>query len=180
MESLKDFTIKFIDIIIGIVLGFGFQSWANITETWQYVAFFFAYLTVVDYWIDYIPTVRKFPPKSEIDLLGDIAILFLMFLLIYATQFTVTYFLIVYAIFRIVDDLWMTHIRYQYQLSNRDKLFFNTWFIFGSIECLVAILLVVLISIFHFAPLMIFAIFVIFRIIMRVLGSLRYKSFNFS
>lgn len=166
--------------MIGIVLGLGFQSWANIDNAWQYIAFFFAYLSIIDYWIDYIPTIRKFPPKNEIDLLADVGILFLMFLLIYATGFTITYFLIVYGVFRLVDNIWMARIRYQYDLSDRDKLFFNTWLIFGSIEGLIALALIILTAIFQLVPLMILVIFIIFRIIMRVFASIRYKSFNFS
>jgi len=180
MENLKQFTLKFIDIMIGIVLGLGFQSWSNIHDTWQYIAFFFAYLSIVDYWIDYIPTIRKFPPKNEVDLLADVGILFLMFLLIYATQFTIIYFLIVYAVFRLVDNIWMARIRYQYSLNSRDKLFFNTWLVFGSIEGLVALALISLSAIFHLMPLLILVIFIIFRLLMRILASFRYKSFNFS
>ena len=43
---MKDFSLKFIDIMIGVVLGLGFQWWPLLQEPWQYVAFIFVYLNI--------------------------------------------------------------------------------------------------------------------------------------
>ena len=38
--------------MVGVVLGLGFQWWPLLKEPWQYTAFIFVYLDIVDYWID--------------------------------------------------------------------------------------------------------------------------------
>src|SRR3989344_4227887 len=131
---MKGFVLKFIDIMIAIILGLGFQWWPNLIEPWQYVAFFFAYFSIVDYWIDYIPALKKYPPKSEVGLLADILVLFSMFLLIYSAQKNIAYFFIAFIVFRAVDFVWMWRIRREYALSEKDIIFFNTWLTFEIIE----------------------------------------------
>jgi hypothetical protein len=92
--GIKNFSVKFIDMMIGIVLGLGLQWWVNLESTWQYVAFVFCYFDITDYWIDYGPSLKKFPPKREIDVFLDVAIAFSLFFYIYTTQVSVFYFLI--------------------------------------------------------------------------------------
>lgn len=64
---IRDFGVKFVDIVLGVILGLGFQWWPMLHEPWQYVAFVFVYLNLIDFWIDYTPAMKKYPLKSEID-----------------------------------------------------------------------------------------------------------------
>lgn len=176
---MKHFALKFIDIMIGIVLGLGFQWWPELHEPWQYAAFFFAYLSIIDYWIDYTPALRKFPPKSEVDLMADVGILFTMFLLIYAAQLTIVYFLTVFAIFRAIDLVWMLRIRYEYVLGAADRIFFDTWFRFEIIEAAVAGVAAGLTLNFGWPAATILIAFIVFRITMRALASFTYKKVHF-
>lgn len=174
---MKDFALKFIDIMIGIVLGLGFQWWDNLHEPWQYIAFFFAYLSVIDYWIDYNPVVKKFPPKNELSLITDVGVLFSMFLLIYSAQKTLAYFFIAFAVFRIADIFWLLRVKHDFTLPKSEKIYFDTWIIFELIEAIVAIGLLIA---FQYPPLMVILVFIIFRIGMRVAASFRYKSVHFA
>lgn len=177
---MKAFVLKFIDIMIAIVLGLGFQWWPYLNEPWQYAAFFFAYFSIVDYWIDYVPALKKYPPKTEVGLLADILLLFSMFLLIYSAQKSAVYFLSAFAAFRIVDIFWMGRIRYEYALFEQDKIFFNTWLIFEIIEAAVALGAAALTKIFLLQPLSILLLFISFRIVMRILASFKYKKIHFA
>ena len=69
--------------MIAVVLGLGFQWWPALTEPWHYIAFIFVYVDIVDYWMDYGPSLKKFPPKREIDIILDILIMFALFLYIF-------------------------------------------------------------------------------------------------
>lgn len=177
---MKAFVLKFIDTMMAIVLGLGFQWWPGLVESWQYAAFFFAYFSIVDYWIDYTPALKKYPPKSEIGLLADILLLFSMFLLIYAAQKSAIYFLSAFAVFRMVDMIWMARLRYEYILHEADKIFFNTWFVFETIEAIVALGFVVFMINFDAPPLSVLLVFITFRIVMRVAASFRYKKVHFA
>src|SRR5262245_26927094 len=133
---MKNFSLKFIDILIGIVLGLGFQWWPLFEYPWQYVAFIFAYFDIVDYWIDYSPSLKQFPPKREIDVMLDLSIMFILFLYIYASLLSVTYFLGVFIIWRILDYFWLLSSRYEYSPVGTDKLFVDTWLRFNIFEAL--------------------------------------------
>src|SRR5687768_14211625 len=99
---MKNFSLKFIDIMIGIVLGLGFQWWIILQQPWQYIAFVFVYFDIVDNWIDYSHSLKKFPPKREIDVFLDLSIMFVFFLYIYTTQLTIVYFLITFIVFKVL------------------------------------------------------------------------------
>lgn len=176
---MKNFSLKFIDIMIGIVLGLGFQWWIALEYPWQYLAFIFVYFDIVDYWIDYSPSLKKFPPKREIDVFLDLSIMFSLFLYIYTTQLTITYFLTVFIIFRALDYLWLWSSRQEYSPTGIDKLFVNTWMQFNLIEAVAAGILIVLFSMFSLQPLIVILIFITFRILMRVMASLQYKKIHF-
>ncbi len=177
---MKQFVLKFIDIMIAIILGLGFQWWPNLVEPWQYVAFFFAYFSTVDYWIDYVPALKKYPPKTEIGLLADILVLFSMFLLIYSAQKSITYFFVAFALFRAVDFIWMWRIRREYTLFANDTIFFNTWLKFEGVEALVALGFAAFAANFSTQALYLLLGFVVFRIVMRILASFRYKKIHFA
>ena len=100
---MKGFALKFLDIMIGIILGLGFQWWPNLVESWQYIAFIFVYLDIIDYWIDFLPALRKFPPEAELDWFLEVGIMFFLFLFIYTTQTTIGYFLWSFFGFRIIS-----------------------------------------------------------------------------
>jgi len=177
---MKSFSLKFIDILIGIVLGLGFQWWPILQYPWQYIAFIFAYFDIVDYWIDYSPSLKKFPPKREIDVMLDIAIMFVLFLYIYATQLTTTYFLTVFIIWRVLDYLWLLSSKHEYHPTGTDKLFVDTWMRFNLIEAAISLCLIGGAVLFHIQALTIIIVFIAIRIIVRVLASLRYKKVHFT
>lgn len=177
---MKDFALKFIDIMIGIVLGLGFQWWPNLHEPWQYLAFIFVYLDIIDYWIDYSPALKKFPPKSELDLMIDIGIMFSLFLFIYATQLTLVYFLTVFVVFRLFDTVWLFRAKYQYSPITQDKIFIDTWTRFNSAEIIFSVILIFIARWSSFDPLQMLSIFIILRVITRILASLQYKRVHFA
>lgn len=176
---MKSFSLKFIDIMIGIVLGLGFQWWVALESSWQYIAFIFVYFDIVDYWIDYSPSLKKFPPKREIDVFLDLSIMFILFLYIYTTQLTIIYFLTTFIIFKILDYLWLWSSKQEYKPTGSDKLFVDTWMWFNLFEAIISGILIILVSSIYLEPLTAILIFVIFRIITRVFASFRYKKVHF-
>lgn len=177
---MKNFSLKFVDIMVGVVLGLGFQWWPLLQHPWQYIAFIFAYLDIVDYWIDYSPSLKKFPPKREIDVLLDVGIVFAIFLYIYATQLTIVYFLITFAVFRILDYFWLLSSKYEYHPSDTDKLFVDTWLRFNLIETIATTAFAAYILITTLSPLIAIMVFIAFRAVMRVMASLQYKRIHFA
>src|SRR3989338_7383404 len=97
------FSLKFIDIMIGVILGLGFQWWAELNLTWQYIAFVFVYLNLIDYWIDYAPTLKKYPFKNQLDIFLHTAIIFAMFFLVYTPQKSIQIFLLAFIFYRLTD-----------------------------------------------------------------------------
>lgn len=177
---IRDFSLKFIDIMIGVILGLGFQWWPNLHEAWQYIAFIFVYIDIVDYWIDYEPALKKFPPRNEIELLLDVGIMFSLFLFIYATQLSILYFLVSFILFRVVDTLWLVRVKFQYQPTHTDKVFVDTWTRFNVIEIAAALLMAILVPAFSIEALPILIGFIVFRTFMRVLASFQYKKVHFA
>lgn len=176
---MKNFSLKFIDIMIGIVLGLGFQWWIFLQHPWQYIAFIFVYLDIVDNWIDYSPSLKKFPPKREIDVFLDLSIMFSFFLYIYSTQLTITYFLTTFIIFKILDYFWLWSSEREYKPTGIDKLFLDTWMRFNIFEAIITGILIVVTLLFSIQPLIILITFITIRIFTRVLASLRYKKIHF-
>lgn len=176
---MKNFSLKFIDIMVGIVLGLGFQWWPDLQYPWQYIAFIFVYFDIIDYWIDYAPSLKKFPPKREVDVLLDLSIMFALFLYIYTTELTIIYLLSAFVIFKVLDYVWLLSSKIEYNPTGIDKLFVDTWMLFNLTEAAFSIMLIVLSYTFNFEPLTTTLIFIVFRIIMRVLASFRYKKVHF-
>ncbi|HEY4523268.1 MAG TPA: hypothetical protein VJK04_00125 [Candidatus Paceibacterota bacterium] len=177
---MKNFSLKFIDIMVGIVLGLGFQWWPNLQTPWQYIAFIFVYLDIVDYWIDYSPSLKKFPPKKEINVMLDVSIMFALFLYIYSTQLTIIYFLTAFVVFIALDYFWLLSSRHEYHPTGTDKLFVDTWIRFNLVEIFIAIALIILVMVFHVLPLAVLIIFIVARLITRALASWRYKKVHFA
>ncbi len=177
----KDFSIKFIDILIGMVLGLGFQWWPSLQQPWQYLAFIFVYVDIVDYWIDYAPSLKKFPPKREIDIILDMGIMFALFLYIYSTsQMTVEYFLGTFILFRILDFLWLLSSKSEYKPKGDDALFVNTWLKLNLTEALITGLIIVVAIAVPIPPFAVVVGFIIFRIITRIFASWKYKKIHFT
>lgn len=177
---MKNFSLKFLDIMMGLVLGLGFQWWTSLKEPWQYIAFLFVYLDIVDYWIDYGPSLKKFPPKREIDVFLDVAIMFSLFLYIYSTQLTIVYFINSFILLRVLDLLWLLSSKKEYQPVGTDGKFINTWLRFDLVEVVVSLLFVALAINLAFSSLTLIIFFIIFRVIMRILASLQYKKVHFT
>ena len=171
-------TLKFFDIMIGVVLGLGFQWWPNLVEPWQYAAFIFVYVDLVDYWIDYSSALRRFPPKRELGIMLDVAIIFTMFLYIYSTQLSIFEFLLCFMAFKIVDVLGLLRTRFEHRPTGRDRLFVHTWILTNLIDIVFAVALYLIAGYVLSAPL-ILAAFVTIRIATRILSSYRYREVYF-
>lgn len=179
-ENFQTFSLKFIDIMVGVVLGLGFQWWPDLKEPWQYIAFFFVYINLIDYWIDYSPTLKQFPPRRELDIITHLFTVFTMFLLVYATRGTATSFFITFIVFRLADLWWLWEIRRTYKMKPEEAIFVNTWFWFGGIEMVGSGLLFLMVGpLAFFHPLVAIIVFVAFRTGTRVFASLRYKKVFF-
>src|SRR3989344_5712782 len=140
---MKEFSSKLLDIMIGVILGLGFQWWPDLKESWQFVAFVLVYFLIIDYWIDTASALKKFPPKRELDIIIDVALMFSFFLLIFSTKNSIAYFLIAFILFRILDIFWILRAKSEYQIANHDNLVMNTWFLADFIESVAALALLV-------------------------------------
>jgi hypothetical protein len=173
--NIKNFSTKFIDIMIGIILGLGFQWWPNLKEPWQYVAFIFVYLDVVDYWVDYGPSLKKFPPKKEIDVLLDLAICFSLFLYIYSTQYTVVYFIMALGLVKIFDFIWLLSSKLEYKPDGFNLKYLDTWMFTDGLEIMISAIIVLIASVVSLPSLSILIVFILARLGMRIYASFGYK-----
>lgn len=176
---MKNFSLKFLDIMIGIILGLGFQWWPELSEPWQYVAFIFVYLDIIDYWIDYGPSLKKFPPKREIDVFLDVAIMFALFFYIYTTQLSILYFLTSFLGLRVLDYFWLLSSKKEYQPTGTDGTFVDAWLKFNIIESVVTLSIICLALKTEISSLYLLITFIIIRILVRILASFKYKKIHF-
>lgn len=165
--------------MIGIVLGLGFQWWPVLTEPWQYVAFIFVYLDIIDYWIDYGPSLKKFPPKREIDIFLDVAIMFTLFLYIYTTQLSILYFLTSFVGFIVLDYLWLLSSKNEYHPTRTDGVFVDAWLKFNIVELVVTLGIILLAINTALSSLYLLILFIVIRIFIRILASFKYKKVHF-
>ena len=161
--------------MIGVILGLGFQWWTELKEPWQFAAFIFVYLDIVDFWIDYGPALKKFPPKKELDVFLDLAICFSLFLYIYSTQHSVIYFIMAFGLLRIFDFIWLYSSRAEYKPAGFDKKYLDTWMLIDGIEVAISAVIILLSSLFNFSPLIVLLVFIATRIAMRIFASISYK-----
>ena len=180
MSRLSNVSLKFVDIMIGVVLGLGFQWWPNLIEPWQYVAFIFVYIDLVDYWIDYSSALKAFPPKRELNIMLDVAVIFMMFLYIYSTQLTMLYFLLSFAAFRVVDTLSLARTSHEYHPTGRERRFVRAWITMNAIELLYTAVLLAVVFKSNLAALTMLGLFIALRIGTRVYASLQYKKVYFT
>jgi hypothetical protein len=176
---MNNFSLKFIDVMIGMVLGLGFQWWPELHEPWQYIAFIFAYIDVVDYWIDYGPSLKKFPPKYSRDVFLDIAIMFTLFLYIFSTQHTIQYFLISFISWRVLDTLWLVSSRAEYHPKKGDKLSVDTWIRMDLLESVLSIILLIVAVVVPLSSLIALLLFIVYRVSIRFIASSKYNMVYF-
>lgn len=161
--------------MVGIILGLGFQWWENLREPWQYIAFIFVYIDITDFWIDYGPALKKFPPKKEIDVFLDLAICFSLFLYIYSTQFSVAYLIAAFGLVKVFDFVWLLSSKLEYGLSVFDKKYINTWMVTNGVEIVLSALIMFISVIINASSLAILVAFIVMRVGARVLASYNYK-----
>ena len=177
--GIKNFSLKFIDIMIGIVLGLGFQWWPELKEPWQHLAFIFAYISIIDYWIDYSPMLRKYPPHHELELMIDMGILFSLFLFIYGAHLSLIYFLSAFILSRVLDILWLWRIKREFVLGS-DNRFTNTWICFDMVEILASAILIFLSFKNSYSSLTVLIIFIAMRLVTRIAASFIYRKAHFT
>ena len=176
-SPLATVSLKFIDIMVGVILGLGFQWWPNLIFPWQYLAFVFSYVDIVDYWIDYSPALKKFPPKKEVDVFIDVAIMFAIFLYVYSTQLGLTSFLLAYLFFCFIDSLWLLRAKHEYPQLKSSNSFITTWLKLNAMQIAYTLLLLFLSSLIF--PFFLLLTFIGLRIGTRILASLGYRRFYF-
>lgn len=178
-NDLREFSLKFADIMIGIILGLGFQWWTELHQTWQYIAFIFVYLNLIDYWVDYSPVLRRYPFRREIDVLLHFAIIFMMFYLIYSVLLSVTALIVAFVIYRLIDLIWLWRLFRSYRISETDRPFLRGWAIFESIEAACLLIVALLIHAEVVDAMIGLSIFIGLRIISRIATSWFYNSIYF-
>jgi predicted neutral ceramidase superfamily lipid hydrolase len=175
------FGLKFIDVMIGVILGLGFQWWPQLTSTWQYIAFIFVYLNLIDYWIDYSPTLKQYPLKNQFDVILHTAIMFAMFFLVYTTQGSIQVFLASFTFYRAIDIIWIWRMKSQYKPPTREQVFLNTWIFCDILEAIFCIILIIITSLFSsISPLACLIIFIVFRVASRAFASIKYKTLYYN
>jgi hypothetical protein len=179
-NPIKDFSLKFIDMMVGVVLGLGLQWWPNLQEPWQFIAFIFVYLFLIDYWIDYGPSLKKFPPKKEIDVILDVILVFFMFFCIYSTLLTIWNFLISFALLFIFDFFWLLSSKMEYHPVGKDKIFVDIWMLIDLLCFFFTLVIFLLGKYFAVSSLNVLIIFIILNIFLRILAIWKYKKVYFS
>ena len=110
----------------------------------------------------------------------DVAIIFTMFLYIYSTQLTITYFLVSFGAFRIIDTFSLIRARREYHPSGREKKFVHAWIAMNIAEMLYTAGLLIVAIQFAFSPLMLLGMYIALRLATRIIASLHYKEVYFS
>ena len=165
--------------MIGIVLGLGFQWWPNLHEPWQYIAFVFVYIDIIDYWIDYAASRKKYPSKRESEILLDVAIMFTLFLYIYATQVTINYFLLSFIALSFFDFVSIVRTKLQHAPMGSGGAFFSAYLLADGVNMIFSAALIVATYVSSLSPLTILTMFIGARILMRVIATFKHKSFFF-
>lgn len=172
---IREFGLKFTDIILGVILGLGFQWWPALSEPWQYLAFVFVYLNLIDFWIDYTPALKRFPLKNEIDVFIHTLIFFAMFFLIYTTQGSIVYFFGSYLLYRIGDIIWITRVIKTFRPPARDMVFWKTWLRQDAVEVLVVVACSAIAMTTSVSPLVLIVVFILARVLTRIYSSVAYQ-----
>jgi len=166
--------------MVGIVLGLGFQWWPELHEPWQYIAFIFVYFDVVDYWIEYSPSLKKWPPKREVDVMLDIAIMFSLFLYIYSTQLSIFYFLASCILIRVFDYFWLLSSKIEFRPTGIDKTYMDTWLKLNLVLAFSTLAILAVTYYLSLPSLTTLFLYMITRLLLRVIASFQYKKVHFT
>ncbi len=166
--------------MVGVVLGLGFQWWPALHQNWQQLLFVFVYFDVIDYWIDYNPSLKKFPPKREIDVILDISIVFALFLYIYSTQLAIQNLFVAFVLFKALDFIWLWSSKVEYRPTGENKDFVDTWLEIDAVEILITSGLIFLGLNHALSPLLLTTGFIFIRVALRIAASWRYKKIHFA
>ena len=124
----------------------------------------------------YGPSLKKFPPKKEIDVLLDVSIVFAMFLFIFTAQLQIWNFLSAYILLMVFDYFWLFSSDREYKPLGHDKLYLETWMRLHVVEVIFATMLILAAKFVLFtAPTVVLIIFIIFIVVVRLWGSFRYR-----
>lgn len=173
---IREFSRKYADIMIGIVLVLGFQWWFNLRQAWQFIAFIFVYLNLVDYWIDSSRLFRKFPLQRKTDVILYTFIIFSMFFMIYATQRSILTLLFAFALYRAGDLAFLNGVKREHRSGSREASFIESWIRYETVETMGAGLLLFIGLLTSVAPALLFVFFIILRAITRTIASLTYNT----
>ncbi|MBI4168188.1 MAG: hypothetical protein HY515_04485 [Candidatus Aenigmarchaeota archaeon] len=121
MRKIKHYghiSIKFLDVMFGAIIAIGFGQWFAVSDraTVFFAAFLFAHIMLIEIWINYDPTVRKFPTKNPYFLILDLALIFNMSFLIYYSMFDLQKFLMSIIALKVVGGLWAERPLKEYKI----------------------------------------------------------------
>ncbi len=126
-------SIKFLDVMFGAVMALGFTEWFKVPEhtsqslltpTVELGMFLFSYLILIDMWIKYDPTMRRFPTKHPHLLIIDLFMVFTMFFLVHNSIFNNRNFLGTIVVLRAVGSLWSQRTMMEYKLAKKHLEYF--------------------------------------------------------
>lgn len=174
-KFMKNFSIKFIDIMIGVVMGIGFQYVQELHEPWQFLAFLYVYIALIDYWIDYGPLLKKFPPKKELNVIIDIAVVFALFLFIFSVKYSIVYVIGAFIFLRVLDFVWLFVAKKSYKPTGKDLVYVDAYMIVDVVDCILAAVLIGSINLFSISSLFALFLLVCINLSMRIFASVKYK-----
>ncbi|MBI4177014.1 MAG: hypothetical protein HY516_01470 [Candidatus Aenigmarchaeota archaeon] len=121
MHKIKHYghiSIKFLDVMFGAIIAIGFGQWFSVSERANifFAAFIFAHIMLIEIWINYDPTVRKYPTKNPYFLILDLALIFTMSFLIYYSMFDLQKFLVSVIALKAVGGLWAERPLKEYKI----------------------------------------------------------------
>ncbi len=128
MERIKHYghvSIKFLDVMFGAIVAIGFGQWFSVDERESlfFISFLFAHIILIDVWVNYDPTVRKFPTKNPYFLVLDLALIFTMAFLIYYSMSSLHRFLLSIIALRLVGVLWSERSLIEYKPGKPDATY---------------------------------------------------------
>ncbi len=112
-------SIKFLDVMFGAIIAIGFGQWFAVAERPSifFIAFLFAHIMLIEVWINYDPTIRRFPTKNPYFLILDLALIFTMSFLIYYSMFDLNKFLLAIIVLKAVGGLWAERPLKEYKIK---------------------------------------------------------------
>ncbi len=172
---MKTIRLKFVDLMVGIVLGAGFLWVTNFHQPWQYLAFLFVYLDILDYWLDHSSAQAKFPSKRIFDLVLTILTVLAIFSYTFTIQFGLWPLLLAFGLFKFFDFIWLIRVEKQHRPHGEEKMFVNSWIICDILEVGFALAMIILLLQISIQPMTLLIIFIIFRVLVWLLATQSHK-----